>query len=100
MTLSGLNFNLIDLTASASLEPSVSCTSASWITTSMVACAATSYRGSTVRIGMTMSTVVGTGVGLFSFDGAHAEFLPTARAGVCSGAPFRFSPSSDERLPG
>ena len=73
MSISGLSFNSIDASPSASLELSVECSSASWTSATMVTCAPTYYRGGTARIGMTLSTVVGTDVGSFSFDGAHAD---------------------------
>ena len=71
--LSGLNFNSIDLTPTTSLELSVSCSSASWTTATMLACEPASYRGGTAQICVTLNTVVGTGLGSFSFDGAHAD---------------------------
>jgi hypothetical protein len=71
-TISGLNFDSIDLTATALLGVSV-CNSASWSTATMVACAPGSYRGGTARIGVIVNSVVGTGLGSFSFDGAHAD---------------------------
>ena len=75
-TISGLNFDSIDLTATALLGVSV-CNSASWSTATMVACAPGSYRGGTAQIGVSVSGIVGTGVGgsfgSFSFDGAHAR---------------------------
>ena len=39
----------------------------------MVVCAPASYRGGTARIGVIVNSVVGTGLGSFSFDGAHAD---------------------------
>jgi hypothetical protein len=73
VSLFGLSFISIDVSPSASLERSVSCSSASWISATLIACAPNYYRGGTARIGATLSTVVGTGIGLFSFDGAHAD---------------------------
>ena len=81
-TISGLNFNSIDLTATALLGVSV-CSSASWSTATMVVCAPASYRGGTARIGVIVNSVFGTGLGAFSFDGAHADRLglPQVAAG-------------------
>ena len=71
-TLSGLNFNSIDLTPTAMLGVSI-CSSTSWTSATMLACALVSYRGGTAQIGVTVNTVVGTGLGSLSFDGAHAD---------------------------
>ena len=74
-TLSGLNFNSMDLTSTTSLELSVSCSSTSWTSMTALACEPASYRGGTAQIGVTVNRVVGTGPGSFSFDGAHADRL-------------------------
>ena len=73
-TISGLNFNSIDLTATALLGVSF-CSSASWSTATMVVCAPASYRGGTAQIGVTLNRVVGTGVGSLSYDGAQVTHL-------------------------
>ena len=69
VSISGHNFNSIDLTPTALLGVSLCCTS--WISATMLACALASYGGGTAQIAVTLSRVVGTGLGSFSFDGAH-----------------------------
>ncbi len=105
MTVSGLNFNSNDRTATTSLElagsgwqvQAVACSSTSWTSGTMVLCGAASYRGGTAQIGVTTSEAVATGgAGSFSFDGAHAANASAGRtrrivACLCS-------PGSDRRL--
>ena len=83
VTVSGLNFNANDPTATTSLELSVACSSASWTSGTTVQCGAASYRGGTAQIGVSVSGIVGTGVGgsfgSLSFDGAHARNASACR---------------------
>jgi hypothetical protein len=72
VTISGLNYNSNDPTPTTSLELAVACSSASWTSATTLLCGAASYRGGTAQIIVSVSGIVGTGVGLFSFDGAHA----------------------------
>jgi hypothetical protein len=73
VTVGGLSFASIDPSATASLELDVPCSSASWTSATTVACAAASYGGGTSHPVVTVSSLVGTGVGSLSFDGAHIE---------------------------
>jgi hypothetical protein len=86
-TLSGLNFNSIDLTPTAMFGVSV-CSSTSWISPTMLACALVSYGGGTAQIGVTVNNVVGTGLGSLSFDGAHADCLGRPHASEVSCCAF------------
>ena len=69
MTISGLNFGAIDPTASASLELSVQCSSASWTSATLVTCDAASYGGGRSGTTVTFAAVVGSLIGQFSYDG-------------------------------
>ena len=82
MTVGGLNFASIDPSATASLElitytymgisyvHDIPCSSASWTSTTTLACAAaSSYGGGTSRTVVTVGKLVGTLLGQFSFDG-------------------------------
>ena len=78
MTVGGLNFASIDPSATASLALSgfagnfydIPCSSASWTSTTTLACAAaSSYGGGTSRTVVTVGKLVGTLLGQFSFDG-------------------------------
>ncbi len=83
MTLSGVNFNSDNLSPTTSLELAVACNSASWMSATMLRCGAASYGGGTIRLHnpavATVSANVGTGPGLFSYDGAHAANASAGR---------------------
>ncbi len=71
MTIGGLNFAAIDRspTASASLELSVQCSSASWTSATLVTCDAASNGGGRSGTTVTFAAVVGSLIGQFSYDG-------------------------------
>ena len=75
LTISGLDFGAFELTATASLEYEAdhTCSSASWTSSTVVACA---VRGQGYRAGLgayiTVATVAGTQSAAFSFDGERA----------------------------
>ena len=60
------------MTPTASLAAADVCGSAAWTSATMVLCAPAAYGGSAVRTAVSVSAVVGTLTGQFSFDGAHA----------------------------
>ena len=74
-TISGLDFGAFELTATVSLEYEAdhTCSSASWTSSTVVACA---VRGQGYRAGLgtyiTVATVAGTRSAAFSFDGERA----------------------------
>ena len=78
VTISGLNFGAFVLTATVSLEyeaaadPYQTCSSASWTSSTAVACNA---RGQGYRVGLgtyvTVATLAGTQSAAFSFDGSR-----------------------------
>jgi hypothetical protein len=78
VTVGGLNFASIDPSATASLELDVPCSSASWTSTTTVACAAASYGLGTSRSGVTVGKVVTTLRGQFSFDGTLPAMVAPA----------------------
>ena len=82
VTINGLDFAASDPTPSASLEQSVACSSTTWTSATAVACSPASYGGGTRRIAVTLSGVVGTHAGQFSYDGTGA--CAAVRRGTCS----------------
>jgi hypothetical protein len=71
VTIGGMSFGPTDPTATASLSSKEVCSSTGWTSATTVACAPQSYGGSgVVRTVMSVSAVVGTETGQFSFDGA------------------------------
>ncbi len=72
VTISGLSFVTVDLTATASLATADVCGSTAWTSATTVACAPPAYSGSAVRIAVSVGAMVGTLTGQFSFDGAWA----------------------------
>jgi hypothetical protein len=72
VTISGLSFGTSSPTATASLATADVCSSTAWTSATTVACAPQAYSGSAVRIAVSVSAVVGTVAGPFSFDGAWA----------------------------
>ena len=70
VTISGLSFVTIDLTATATLAMADVCGSTAWTSATTVACASRACSGSAVRIAVSVGAVVGTVEGQFSFDGA------------------------------
>ena len=69
LTVSGLNFHTKDLTATSQVA-FASCSTASWVSGTSVACfvGSTGSPGDTFGV-VTISALVGTSVGAFSFDG-------------------------------
>ena len=80
VTISGLSFGTAGPTATASLTTADACGSSAWTSATTVACAPHAYGGwAAVRTAVSVSGVVGTLTGQFSFDGAlSAEPLPAA----------------------
>jgi hypothetical protein len=85
ITISGLGFGGLVVTPSASLGDALGvadmCGSATWTSATTVACGPAAYGGSAVRTAVSVSAVVGTLTGLFSFDGSPlaARRSPLAR---------------------
>ena len=75
VTISGLHFGGLVVTPTASLAAADVCGSAAWTSATMVLCAPAAYGGSAVRTAVSVSAVVGTLTGQFSFDGAHKSRL-------------------------
>ena len=96
VTISGLSFGTAGPTATASLTTADACGSSAWTSATTVACAPQAYGGSgEARAAVSVSGVVGTLTGQFSFDGtetASGHFsaalfvLPTPQSSpsVCS----------------
>ena len=78
VTVGGLNFASIDPSATVSLELYVPCSSASWTSTTTLACAAASYGGGTSRTVVTVGKLVTTLLGQFSFDGTVPAMVAPA----------------------
>jgi hypothetical protein len=72
-TISGLNFGASSPTATASLTTVDVCGSTAWTSATTVACAPRAYGGSRVRTTVSVSALVGTLTGRFSFDNAVAS---------------------------
>jgi hypothetical protein len=71
VTISGLSFGTAGPTATASLTTADACGSSAWTSATTAACAPQAYGGSGVaRAAVSVSGVVGTLTGQFSFDGA------------------------------
>jgi hypothetical protein len=73
VTISGLSFGTSSPTATASLATADVCGSTAWTSATTVACAPRAYSGSTVRTMVSVSAMVGTLTGRFSFDNAVAS---------------------------
>ena len=73
VTISGLSFGTDRRTPTAILDVSELCGSTSWTSTTTVACTPQAYGGTAVlRTAVSLSAVVGTVLGQFSFDGTCA----------------------------
>ena len=73
ITIGGLGFGGLVVTPSASLGVADMCGSTTWTSTTTVACGPAVSGGSAVRTAVSVSAVVGTLTGLFSFDGMDAR---------------------------
>ena len=82
VTIGGLSFGAVGATATASLTAADVCGSSAWTSATTVACAPQAYGGSAVVTTITISAVLGTLAGRFSFDGAmrRATLRRLARA--------------------
>ena len=70
VTISGLSFGTDGRTPTATLNAAEPCASTSWTSTTTVACAPQAYGGTGIlRTAVSLSAVVGTVLGQFSFDG-------------------------------
>ena len=69
ITIIGLGFGGLVVTPSASLAVAELCGSTAWTSATTVACGPATYGGSVVRTAVSVSAVVGTLMGQFSFDG-------------------------------
>ena len=93
VTISGLDFGAFVLTATVSLEyeaaadPYQTCSSASWTSSTAVACNA---RGQGYRVGLgtyvTVATLVGTQSAAFSFDGIRKWRIHVCRDSELAGS--------------
>jgi hypothetical protein len=82
VTVNGLSFGSFSASVTASLTTADVCCSSAWTSATAVACVPQAYGGSAMRTGVSVSRVVGTLMGQFSFDGAPAFMLPTASCAV------------------
>ena len=75
-TVSGLNFHMIDITASASTSERA-CRSLSWVSTSTVLCNTAQYSMSKLaeHVAITMAAASGTAGNVFSFDSPMFSYL-------------------------
>jgi hypothetical protein len=73
VTISGLSFGSSAFTPTASLGAGDACSSTAWTSVTTVACAPSAYSGSSVRVAVSVTAVVGTLTGQFSFDGILAH---------------------------
>jgi len=78
VTISGLSFGGLVVTPTASLTTTEACNSAAWTSATAVMCTSAAYGGFGIRIAVSVSAVVGTLIGQFSFDGMHGR-PPSAR---------------------
>jgi len=82
ITIGGLGFGGLVVTPSATLGVADMCGSTAWTSSTTVTCGPAAYGGSIVRTAVSVSAVVGTLTGLFSFDGspfaARHRCSPTA----------------------
>ena len=69
VTISGLSFGDSVFTPTASIATADLCGSTAWTSATTVACAPPAYGGSDLRVSVSVSAVVGTQTGQFSFDG-------------------------------
>ncbi len=74
-TISGLTFGTSSPTATASLATADMCGSTAWTSATTVACAPQAYSGTAVRTTVSVSALVGTLTGRFSFDVAVASHM-------------------------
>jgi hypothetical protein len=89
VTISGLSFGTDGRTPTATLDVSEPCGSTSWTSTTTVACTPQAYGGTAVlRIAISLSAVVGTVLGQFSFDGTCtcAQVQSAKRKSAAGGA--------------
>ena len=87
VTISGLSFGMDRRTPTATLDVSEPCGSTSWTSTTTVACTPQAYGGTAVlRTALSVSAVVGTVLGQFSFDGAFAPLPSAKRTRAAGGA--------------
>ena len=73
MTVSGVNFGAVDLTASSSVG-ATPCQTLSWASASSVLCVTQVGDGTAVPLCATVTAVSGTRTASFSFDGARTAF--------------------------
>ena len=83
ITIGGLGFGGLVVTPSASLGVGDMCGSAAWTSVTTVACGAAGYSGSAVRTAVSVSAVVGTLTGMFSFDGSPLAARRSPLAACC-----------------
>ena len=72
ITIGGLSFGGLVVTPSASLAVAELCGSTAWTSATTVACEPATYRGSVVRMAVSVSAVAGT-LMMFSFDCMNAR---------------------------
>jgi hypothetical protein len=75
ITIGGLGFGGLVVTASASLGVADMCGSTTWTSATTVACGPSAYGGSDVRTAVSVGAIAGTLTGLFSFDSMDARML-------------------------
>jgi hypothetical protein len=73
VTISGMSFGTSSPTATASLATAHACGSTAWTSATTVACAPQAYSWTAVRTTVSVSAMVGTLTGRFSFDNAVAS---------------------------
>jgi hypothetical protein len=75
VTISGMQFGLVGLSPTASLEDSLNhpCSCTSWMTGTAVVCNVQASRAGLMREAMTIGGAVGTRTQKFTFDGKHAS---------------------------
>ena len=75
ITIGGLGFGGLVVTASASLGVADMCGSTAWTSATTVACGPSAYGGSAVRTAVSVGAIAGTLKGRFSFDSMDARML-------------------------
>ncbi len=91
VTIGGLSFGAAGASVTASLTAADTCGSSAWTSETTVVCAPQAYGGTGgVRTALSLSAVVGTVLGQFSFDGtcacAAAASKTVKRKGAAGGA--------------
>ena len=76
VTVTGLSFGASQLTVTSSLQEGQLCSSTSWTSATSAGCraAATSYTAGSIRAAVTVGTVLGSRVSLFTFDSPVVSF--------------------------